>query len=190
MEMPIDVINRHVGNLKRNHNLTGVPGLTVSTMLDQELQAKFTFFPQEEIAAVEIDGTNALDPKAGNFDYSAGSGPETISANENDNPAWYYNAALHALAMYQHLKKVQSPEYIAEQKKLAMRPEPGVYLAKARTTGGERFTVIVTADRRVLVPASLEYENRLHDHTEGWDERYRHHWQLERIDITDGTVQA
>ena len=176
MEMPFDVLNRRLGRLRDSGLLEG-DNTAIAIDIDQDLQRQFIFIPQEEIDAVEIVPLkNDM-----HSNLRAGSGPETIRANLADNPAWLYNSAVHALAMYQHLKKLQEQEAL-EAAKLAKRPEPGVYQGSNR--GGNYFVVIVTTDKRVLVPQT---EGGADDYTKIWDADPEL-WKLQRIDVADGTI--
>ena len=137
METPLDVLTHRFGKMV-DYGVS-IPDPTAAAIsVDEELQEKFYFIPKEEVDAVPIDKiTNNL-----HATLKAGDGPETIRANENDNPAWLYNSAVHALAMYQHLKLEQ------ERPKI---PEPGVYLVTT-VASGHATTAIVTSDKRVVVP--------------------------------------
>lgn len=176
MEMPFDVLNHRLGKLRDSGLLEG-DNTAIAIDIDQDLQRQFIFIPQEEIDAVEIQdrGEGAIQK------WEAGSGPETIRAHHGDNPAWLYNSAVHALAMYQHLQKLEK-EREAEAAKLAKRPEPGVYQGSNR--GGNYFVVIVTTDKRVLVPQT---EGGADDYTKIWDADPEL-WKLQRIDVADGTI--
>ena len=174
MEMPFDVLNRRLGRLRDSGNID-FDNTALAVDIDTEMQEMFMFVPQEEIDAVEIE------PSKDGHGFFAGSGPETIRAHHGDNPAWLYNSAVHALAMYQHLQKLEK-EREAEAAKLAKRPEPGVYQGSNR--GGNYFVVIVTTDKRVLVPQT---EGGADDYTKIWDADPEL-WKLQRIDVADGTI--
>jgi hypothetical protein len=138
MEMPMDVLNKRLGQIRDNGDID-FDNTMAAVDIDSELQEKFIFIPQEEIDAVEIK-----DSKDGHGFY-AGSGPEVIQAGEHDNPAWLYNSAVHALALW--WKMTQDAR--KDETRAALRPAPGVY---ELWTGGERLTAIVTADRRIICP--------------------------------------
>lgn len=178
MEMPMDILNKRLGKIRDNGDID-FDNTAAAVDIDTELQSKFLFFPIEEIEAVEIEENRGH--------LYAGSGPEHCAAAEADNPNWLYNHAVHALALYWHLKKVQDAAADAEKaeaQKLAARPEPGVYQGNG---GIHYFTVIVTADRRVLVGQKLGgYE----DQSDLYDRMQAGFWNLQRVDVTDGTVSA
>lgn len=172
-DMPIDILNRRLGQIRDNGDID-FDNTAIALDIDTELQEKFIIIPLADIDEVEIDDN----PDNTRFKYQAGSGPEAIRAMDGDNPNWLYNSALHALAMYRHLEQRQ---------KLEQRPEPGVYQGKA---SAGYFAVIVTADQRVLVQ---QEQGGYRDVTESWDLHLKRSglqiWPLQRVDITDGTVE-
>lgn len=176
MEMPFDVLNHRLGKIRDNGDID-FDNTAAALDIDMELQAKYLFFPIEELEAAEIREVHS-----GTFHI--GDGPEKCSAQGGENPAWLYNHALNALALYWHLKRREELE--EEQRKIeavwAKRPEPGLYQGRA----AQCFTVIVTEDRRVLVQMD---QGGLRDATEDWDTGSNQIWRLQRIDITDGTIQ-
>jgi hypothetical protein len=176
METPADILIDRLGKLRDNGDID-FDHTDVGLDIDIDLQEKFFFIPREEVDAVEIQyTTNNL-----RTNLQAGDGVETIRATPDDNPNWLYNSAVHALAMYQHLIKIQEQE--KEREKLAKRPDPGVY----RTRSGKSwFTVIVSAERRIMVPQQLS--DTILDLTEQYDQGVN--WaDWRRIDTTTGTVQ-
>lgn len=181
-EMPFDVLNTRLGKIRDNGDID-FDNTAAALDIDMELQSKFLFFPIEELEAVEIEENR--------LGLSAGSGPEHCAAGENENPNWLYNHAVNALALYWRLKNDQEDrERLAkEQEALAQRPEPGVYLGYSNAMN--RFTVIVTEDRRVLVTVSVGGSGAgMNDCTALWDERARNSWILHKVDLTDGSVEA
>lgn len=176
MEMPFDILNQRLGKIRDNGDID-FDNTATAMDIDQELQDKFVFFPFEELEAVEIENDREV--------LHAGSGPEHCSATSASNPTWLYNHAMNALALWWRLKRDQEREEAkqATLAKLARRPQPGVYQAFAHLN---YFTVIVPDDRRVLVSMT---NGGLRDASQEWDAYENGPWALQRIDLTDGTVQ-
>lgn len=171
MEMPVDVLTHRLGKMVDYG--VNIPDPTATAIdIDQELQEKFYFIPKEEVDAVPIEDTSRTNIHTS---LQAGSGPETIRANPDDNPSWLYNSAVHALAMMQHLKLEQERPRI---------PEPGVYLLHGGTTP---VTVIVTEDRRVVVNQFGTAEMK--DQTD-LIRRKADTYTFQRIDLATGDLSA
>ena len=83
MEMPFDVLNKRLGKIRDNGDID-FDNTAAALDIDEELQRKFVSIPYEEIAAVEIEDTSRTNVHTS---LQAGSGPETIRANPDDNPA-------------------------------------------------------------------------------------------------------
>jgi hypothetical protein len=147
-EMPFDVLNARLGKIRDNGDID-FDNTAAAVDIDSELQAKFLFFPIEEIEAVEIREVHR-----GTF--HAGDGPEKCSAQGHENPAWLYNHALNALALYWRIKN--------GEERLARRPEPGTYRASA---GGGPVLLVVNARREVFAWVS---SGALVNVTGLWDE--------------------
>jgi hypothetical protein len=180
MEMPMDVLNKRLGQIRDNGDID-FDNTAAAIDIDSELQEKFLFFPMEEIEAVEIEEDRGQ--------LHAGAGPEHCVAGPDENPNWLYNHAMNALALWWRLKNDQekAEQEKAEQEqleaaKVARRPEPGVY--QGRNVAGRYFTTIVTDDRRVMVQQA---SGGLTDNTSMWDQDP---WLVRRVDITDGTISA
>lgn len=183
MEMPFDVISNHLLN-GFDEPLEPDNAREHAMDIDQELQKKFIFISMEEIDAIKIESSSYP------HGLVAGSGPETIRATVGDNSNWLYNSAIHALAMYQHLKYLEERAKIeAEQAKLARRPEPGVYLAHLEDEEDEDYFTIIVDDKRLIwVPQvgggmlnlADDYDSRL----AGNGSR----WIVQSINLSDGTI--
>jgi hypothetical protein len=183
MEMPIDILTHRFGKIVDSGSfVSDYTALAIG--IDEELQEKFISIPYEEIVAVEIEDTSKTNIHTS---LQAGSGPETIRANPDDNPAWLYNSAVHALAMWQHLSRLQ--EHKAEEDKLAKRPEPGVYEAHLANEDDDYFTVVVDEKRRLWVPQS---SGGMLDMSSMYDLALGqcNHWALQRIDTATGAISA
>ena len=157
MEMPMDILNKRLGEIRDNGDID-FDNTSVAVDIDMELQSKFLFFPIEEIEAVEIEGDRD--------NYHAGSGPEHCMATGSENPAWLYNHARNALALYWRLQQ-DAERAEAEQleaAKLARRPEPGVY--SLNTGRAEPYLVAVTAERRII---DLNRTGKCTDFTDTFD---------------------
>lgn len=179
MEMPVDVLNKRLGKIRDNGNID-FDNTAAAVDIDSELQEKFLFFPMEEIEAVEIEEDRGR--------LHAGSGPEHCAAQFDENPAWLYNHAINALALWWKIKQEQEAQVRRlqeEQERLAViarRPGPGVYFT--RGSGSLAFTAIVTGDRRVIVPMQ---DGSMLDQSELYDAQ---RWNMLPISLTDGTVGA
>jgi hypothetical protein len=114
MEMPVDVLNKRLGNIRDNGDIDFDNTMTAID-IDEELQEKFLFFPFEEIRAVQIHDD-------GDGKFHIGDGPERCSARAHENPNWLYNHALHALAMWQHLLNIQSTTTAQEDSPVTPTP--------------------------------------------------------------------
>jgi hypothetical protein len=136
MEMPMDVLNKRLGQIRDNGDID-FDNTMAAVDIDSELQEKFLFIPFEELEAVEIEQNRD--------ELHAGSGPEHCMAGPGDNPNWLYNHGINALALW--WKMTQDAR--KDETRAALRPAPGVY---ELWTGGERLTAIVTADRRIICP--------------------------------------
>lgn len=182
MEMPVDILTHRLGKIRDNGTID-FDQTAAALDIDSELQEKFLSIPYEEIDAIEIS-------QHGGGPLAAGDGPEGCTASPSENPQWLYNHAMNALALWRKLVEDEkdAERLRKEQEMLDNRPDPGVYLAKADKSGGARFTVIVTEDLRVMVPASLEAELGLKDHTQFWDDAARHYWVLKPVNVEDGSV--
>jgi hypothetical protein len=177
MEMPIDIINKHLAKQP-----AGLTDAQLAMNIDLELQRKFVSIPYEEIVAVEIEDTSRTNIHTS---LQAGSGPETIRANPDDNPAWLYNSAVHALAMWQHLSR------LGEQKlRIEKRPEPGVYEAHLAGEDEDYFTVIVDEQRLMWVPQLPGGMLNMADDYDAGLAGNGSRWVLQRINLVDGTVSA
>lgn len=164
MEMPVDILAARLGKIRDNGDIDfdfDVSALACD--IDLELQEKFIVIPQEEIDAVELENDRGQ--------WHAGSGPEHCVAGLGENPAWLYNHAVNALALYKQLKDAELLE--AEQREierkyqenLAQRPEPGIYhLTTGR--GVDPYLVAVTADRRII---DLKRTGKCTDFTDTFD---------------------
>lgn len=149
MEMPVDVITRHVNQ----YDMAGanIDPTDCALDLDQELQRKFLSIPFEELEAVDIKESRD------GHGYYAGDGPELCKAGEHENPNWLYNHGINALALWWRIKRDQeaakalavAEEAEAEKQRrlLIHRPVPGVYMLN---TGGEVHLTVVDADRRIF----------------------------------------
>ena len=180
MEMPVDILNKELGAIRDNGDID-FDNTMAAVNIDEKLQEKFLFFPLEEIEAVEIEESRGR--------LHAGSGPEHCNAGEHENPAWLYNHAINALALYWRIKKDQEDreklakelaEAEAERQRriLIQRPIPGVY---SLWTQGEHHTVIVTADRRILAPRAKSEE--MIDFTDIYDElENKSRWTFTKIE--------
>jgi hypothetical protein len=175
MEMPVDVLNKRLGKIRDNGDID-FDNTMAAVDIDSELQEKFIFFPIEELEQLIKD-----ELEEGRERFVLGSGPEHCAASVGENPQWLYNHARNALALYWKLTEDQKQaEYEAE--KLERRPEPGMYQGKA----AEYMAVLVTDDRRVLVQ---QKGGGFADLSPTWDAGGKDSWNLQRINLTDGTIE-
>ena len=167
MEMPMDILNTQLGKIRDNGDID-FDNTMAAVNIDTILQQKFLSIPYEELEAVEIKESRD------GHGYYAGDGPEACKAGEHENPAWLYNPGINALALWWKLKNDQeAAEALAAAEKaqeeagrlkVLQRPIPGVYNLN---TGGSQYTVIVTADRRILAPQG--FNGTIQDFTEVYD---------------------
>lgn len=171
METPIDIIMKHLGP----EGTTGLTAHQLGMNIDLELQDKFLHFNiLEEIASAHIE---MVAPGI----ISAGSGPEAVNAGEKENPAWILNRAINTLALYWEIAQNQKDQ----EELVERRPKPGIYQGR----GIVHFIVIVTEDRKILVQQD---NGGLNDRTLQWDTAASggdQPWNLQRINITDGTIE-
>lgn len=177
MEMPVDVLTDRLGKLVDGGALHG-DYTTIALNIDERLQEKFYFIPFEEINAVPIEHS-----KDGHSFY-AGSGPETVRASKHDNPNWLYHTAVHALALWQHVARLQERTKLEQERPKI--PGPGVYLVTNRTSNFS-FTAIVTEDKRIKVTS--RDTGTLTDQTDSMRTSTSEFvWQ--RIDLATGDLTA
>lgn len=178
MEMPVDILNRRLGKIRDNGDID-FDNTAAAVDIDEELQEKFLFFPLVELEelAKEIEENRDV--------YNLGQGYAYTAVGKEVDPAELYQRAENVLAVYLHLKRKAEEKQINEERKLAKRPEPGLY--RAKTGRSTWFTLIVTEDRRIMVPQQLTGNSM--DFTDEYDSGKVNWTDLRQINLADGTVQ-
>lgn len=177
MESPVDVLIERLSKLADNGTFGSEFDYTaLARDLGEQLAERFAFIGDDEINAVAID----VDEGRG-YQLEAGTGPETIRGNPDDNPMWLYNSAVNALAMFRHLNRLEQ-----QRRRLKRRPAPGLY--DVVQANGNHFHMLVTADQQMLGlhPGGL----RLAVH-EAWDAVVERQgpgeaWTLIQLDASTG----
>lgn len=172
MEMPVDVLNRRLGDIRDNGDIDFDNTMT-AVSIDEELQEKFLFFPDAEIR----EAAEAIEEESRWLVIGQNYGRVSIPKEATVEQA--YTLAENALALYWELKRRKEQE----AERLAKRPEPGVYIGN----GGD-FTVIVAEDRRVLVP--IKDGLGMNNYSADWDHYLHKSWKLQRIDLATGDLTS
>lgn len=180
MEMPVDILNQRLGKIRDNGDID-FDNTAAAVDIDSELQEKFLFFPIEELEELEeqIEFQREV--------YYLGQGHGYTAVSKDVDLKELYQRAENTLALYRHLKKLadEKEQEKLEAEKLAKRPEPGLY--RAKTGRSTWFTLIVTEDRRIMVPQQLTGNSM--DFTDEYDEGKVNWTDLRQISLVDGTVQ-
>lgn len=177
MDMPFDLINRRLGAIRDNGDID-FDNTAAAVDLDMELQAKFLFFPFEEIDAIEVAESRDR--------IYAGVGEAYAACSVHTYPDELLRKAENLLALRHRI--LMNREEEAEAAKIAARPAPGIY---ALNTGGERHIAIVTADRRILTTRHMAQE--LNDFTHIYDGlENKSRWTFTPVEtgLSAGTVEA
>jgi len=177
MEMPVDILTHRFGKLVDNGDFAVSDYQAVAISIDEELQEKFVFVPDAELSEI----AEQIEDHKGWLKIGQRPGYLCVDSGISVEDAW--TLAENALAIWWLRKR----DTELEAEKLAKRPEPGVY--RGTYAGHKYFTVIVTADQRVMVPQAA---GGIDDYSAQWDEHVGTSlgWTLQRIDITEGTVEA
>jgi hypothetical protein len=112
MEMPMDIILRHIGQLKLQGHLKGIASQDIAMAIDKELQEKFVTIPYEEIDAIEVSPLGTSPDK---YWLGAGSGPEEVTCGIGSNPNWLFNRAINELALWRRLQGTEEPTLAADK---------------------------------------------------------------------------
>lgn len=180
MEMPVDILNQRLGKIRDNGDID-FDNTAAAVDIDSELQEKFLFFPIEELEALEEQIEFSRDV------YYLGQNHGYAVVHEDAPLTELYQRAENTLALYWHLKRKaeeKEAEEAEKMAKLAKRPLPGVYRARS---GVSWFTMIVTEDRRILIPQQLS--DRHTDFTDDYDNGKVNWTDQRQINVADGTVQ-
>jgi hypothetical protein len=170
MEMPVDILNRRLGDIRDNGDIDFDNTMT-AVDIDTELQDKFVFFPLEELSEI----AEQVDTSRERLYLGQGVGHLNVPSGISVEDAW--TLAENALALWWLRKR----DTELEQELLAKRPRPGVY-----TGNGGTFTVIVTEDQRVIVPL---IGGGTQDYTDIWDRTLHKSWKLNRINVATGAIE-